>query len=69
VVPVMVNVDQSGRVTRAWSKVTGHGLQRYLADAAVQAARKWSFAPARSQDGSAVAATKTLSFEFRPPAQ
>jgi len=67
VVPVMVNVDPSGRVIRAWSKVTGHGLERYLADASVQAARRWSFTPARSQDGSPVAATKTISFEFWPP--
>jgi TonB family protein len=67
VVPVQVTVDPSGHVTHASAKVTGGGLERYLADVAVKAARQWSFAPARSQDGSPVAATKTISFEFRPP--
>jgi TonB family protein len=68
-VPVLVFVDSSGHVTQAWSKATGHGLERYLADAAVRAARKWTFVPARSQDGSPAAATKTIAFEFTPAGQ
>jgi TonB family protein len=66
VVPVIVQVDPSGHVTRASSKVNGHGLERYLAGEAVKAARQWSFSPARSKEGSPVAATKTISFEFTP---
>jgi TonB family protein len=66
VVPVVVHVDPSGHVTRASSKVNGHGLERYLAGEAVKAARQWSFSPARSKEGSPVAATKTISFEFTP---
>ncbi|HMC60536.1 MAG TPA: hypothetical protein VKJ01_15205, partial [Candidatus Solibacter sp.] len=66
VVPVVVQVDESGHVTRAASKVNGHGLVRYLAGEAVKAARLWSFSPARSKEGSPVAATQTISFEFAP---
>lgn len=66
VVPVFVHVDESGRVTKASSKVTGHGLDRYLADEAVKAARQWSFSPARAKNGSPVSGTKTISFEFTP---
>ena len=66
-VPVMVNVDQSGHVTHAWSKITGHdGLQRYLIDEATKAAREWTFSPAQSNTGEPVPATTTISFEFTP---
>lgn len=67
VVPVVVAVDESGRVTRASARVaTKDGLDRYLADQAVKAARQWSFSPARSSDGSPLAGTTTISFEFTP---
>jgi TonB family protein len=69
VVPVVVTVNESGRVTRASSKVGGHGLERYLADQAVKAARHWSFSPARSKQGSPVPGSKTISFEFTPAGQ
>jgi TonB family protein len=69
VVPVVVHVDESGRVTQASSKVKGHGVERYLADEAVKAARQWSFTPARAKSGAPVAATKTISFEFTPVGQ
>lgn len=65
-VPVVVNVDERGRVTHASSAIAGHGLDRYFANEAVKAARKWTFTPARAADGSPTAAEKTLSFEFRP---
>jgi TonB family protein len=68
VVQVVVKVDESGRVAQASTRIAGHGIQRYLADQAVKAARQWSFRPARSKDGSPVAATKTISFEFTPTA-
>jgi TonB family protein len=68
-VSVVVQVDKSGHVTGATSKANGRGLERYLAGEAVKAARKWSFSPARSKDGSPVAATQVISFEFTPPVQ
>ncbi|HXB72609.1 MAG TPA: hypothetical protein VNY05_30515 [Candidatus Acidoferrales bacterium] len=69
VVPVVVKVNRSGRVTGASSRVDGNGLERYLAGEAVRAARQWTFSPARSKDGSPVAATKTILFEFPPASQ
>jgi TonB family protein len=66
VVRVVVTIDEAGRVTHASSAVTGSGLERYLADESVRAARQWSFSPARLKEGSPIAATKTLSFEFLP---
>ena len=63
---VYVTIDETGRVTHASSPVTGSGLDRYLADEAVKAAREWMFNPARSQAGQPVTITKTLSFEFLP---
>ncbi len=66
-VPIEVAVDSSGHVTRAWSKAEGHdGLESYLIDAAVKAARGWSFTPARSKNGDPVAAVTTIPFEFGP---
>jgi TonB family protein len=66
VVPVQVHIDASGRVTGAVSKSAGSGLDRYLADQAVKAARKWSFTPAHSRSGRAVASTKSVEFVFEP---
>ncbi|MES1258010.1 MAG: hypothetical protein ABUS51_06255, partial [Acidobacteriota bacterium] len=68
-VRVVVRVDEAGHVTRAFSPGSVHGLDRYLADLAIRAARQWSFTPARAKDGSPRIATKTLSFEFTPPGQ
>jgi TonB family protein len=66
VVPVQVHIDAAGRVTGAVSKSSGSGLDRYLADQAVKAARKWSFRPARSRRGRAVASAKSVEFVFEP---
>jgi TonB family protein len=66
VVRVFVTIDETGHVTHASPSVTGSGLQRYLSDEAVKAAREWLFSPARSQDGQPIGATKSLSFEFLP---
>jgi len=66
-VPIEVAVDSSGHVTRAWSKEAGQdGLERYLIDAALSAARGWSFTPARSKNGNPVGAVTTIPFEFGP---
>jgi Gram-negative bacterial TonB protein C-terminal len=66
VVPVQVQINAAGRVTGAASKVTGSGLDRYLADQAVKAARQWSFVPAHSRSGHAVASAKSVEFVFEP---
>jgi hypothetical protein len=66
VVPVQVHINAEGRVTEAASKKGGQGLERYLADQAVKAARQWSFAPAHSREGNAVASVKSVEFVFAP---
>jgi hypothetical protein len=66
VIPVQLKIDASGRVTGATAKVAGHGLDRYLADQAVKAALQWSFAPAHSRNGRAIASVKTVEFVFLP---
>ena len=66
VVPVQVHINADGRVTEAASKKGGQGLERYLADQAVKAARQWSFAPAHSREGSAIASVKSVEFVFAP---
>jgi TonB family protein len=69
VVEVQVRIDEKGRVTSASSsRVAGDGVDQYLADQAVKAARQWLFWPARSTAGEPVSATKTISFEFGPRA-
>jgi TonB family protein len=68
VVEVQVRIDENGRVTSASSRVAGGGVDQYLADQAVKAARQWLFWPARSTAGEPVSATKTISFEFAPGA-
>jgi hypothetical protein len=44
----------------------GNGLERYLAEQAVKAARQWSFAPAHSSEGNAIASVKSVEFVFAP---
>ena len=66
VVPVQVHINAEGRVTEAASKKGGPGLERYLADQAVKAARQWSFEPAHSREGSAIASVKSVEFVFAP---
>jgi hypothetical protein len=67
VVPVQVHINAEGRVTEAAaSKKVGSGLERYLADEAVKAARQWSFEPAHSREGNAVASVKSVEFVFAP---
>jgi TonB family protein len=68
VVEVQVRIDENGRVTSASSTASGNGVDQYLADQAVKAARQWLFWPARSTAGEPVSATKTISFEFAPGA-
>jgi len=53
-------------VTEATSKKGGQGLERYLADQAVKAARQWSFEPAHSREGNAMASVKSVEFVFAP---
>jgi hypothetical protein len=65
VVPVQLHIDASGRVTDAAAKSAGDGLDRYLADQSVTAARHWSFMPAQS-NGRAIASVKIVEFVFLP---
>jgi hypothetical protein len=67
VVPVEVKVAASGKVTSASAQGSGDGLYQYLADRAKQAAMEWRFSPARSRRGKAVAAVRTVYFEFTGP--
>jgi hypothetical protein len=66
VVPVQLHINASGQVTGAAAKGAGNGLDRYLADQAVKAARRWSFVPAHSRNGGAIASVKTVEFVFLP---
>lgn len=66
VVSVQLHINASGRVTGAAAKGAGHGLDRYLADQAVKAGRHWSFVPAHSRNGRAIASVKTVEFVFLP---
>jgi hypothetical protein len=65
-IPVVVQINAAGYVNHASSGVTEHGLRRYLANAAVKAAYRWRFTPAHSADGTPVASTTTITFEFTP---
>jgi len=65
VVPVQLHIDASGRVTDAAAKGAGDGLDRYLADQSVTAARHWSFMPAQS-NGRAIASVRIVEFVFLP---
>jgi TonB family protein len=63
-VDVNVSVDASGNVVKA-EAAPRQGLHPLLRDAAVQAARRWKFQPARF-NGHAVPANIVLQFNFAP---
>jgi protein TonB len=63
-VEVRVYVSASGKVTRA--EVASGSTHSFLTNAAIDAARKWTFAPARV-DGKAVDGEAKIVFLFRPP--
>jgi hypothetical protein len=63
-VDILVHVDSHGRVTDAAPAVKQHpGLESYLAERAVTAAKQWRFDPAR-ENGRAVPGTETIHFVF-----
>ena len=62
-VSVKVNVDASGKVTNAAFEAPGPS--KYFADAAIQAAKNWTFAPPNS-NGEKVPSEWLLRFEFGP---
>jgi TonB family protein len=62
-VSVKVNVDPSGKVTDAAFEAPGPS--KYFADAAISAAKSWTFAPAKA-NGEKVASQWLLRFEFAP---
>jgi TonB family protein len=62
-VSMKLNVDPSGKVTDA--KFEAPGPSRYFADAAINAAKNWTFAPP-SANGEKLASQWLLRFEFAP---
>jgi TonB family protein len=62
-VSVKVNVDASGKVTNAAFEAPGPS--KYFADAAIHAAKNWTFAPPNSNDEK-VPSEWLLRFEFAP---
>ena len=62
-VQVKVHVDAAGSVTGA--EFTSPGPSKYFADLALQAARRWDFAPAKV-DGHAVPSEWLIVFHFTP---
>ena len=62
-VSVRVNVDASGKVTNAAFEAPGPS--KYFADAAIHAAKNWTFAPP-SSNGGKVPSEWLLRFEFAP---
>jgi hypothetical protein len=60
---VRVVIDRSGRVIRAESLSRGNALMEHLSKIAVQAARQWTFSPAR-HDGQSVPSETMLQFQF-----
>jgi TonB family protein len=62
-VSVKVSVDASGKVTNAAFEAPGPS--KYFADAAIQAAKNWTFAPPNS-NGEKVPSEWLLRFEFGP---
>jgi hypothetical protein len=66
IVPVVVHVTASGKVSSAFADGNGGSLYRYLGEQAVVAARLWRFRPAHSKTGTAMEASKTLYFVFTP---
>ena len=67
VVPVEVKVTATGRVTSAAAHGNGDTLYHYLSERAARAAREWRFSPARTRNGRAVPASRTVYFVFRAP--
>ncbi|MCW5983369.1 MAG: hypothetical protein KIT09_35080 [Bryobacteraceae bacterium] len=65
VVPVRVEINAAGRVTKVSPPPAGDSLQRYLSGRAARAAKWWRFKPARAPNGKAAASTKTLYFVFK----
>lgn len=66
IVPVVVHVTASGKVTSAFADGNGDSLYRYLGERAVVAAKLSRFRPARSKSGTPMEASKTLYFVFTP---
>ena len=60
---VRVSIDRSGRVIRAESLSRGNALMEHLSKIAVQAARQWTFSPAR-REGKNVPSEIMLQFQF-----
>ena len=67
-VGVVVHVDQDGRVATARLGPTSGSINSPLTDAALEAARQWTFEAARSH-GNRVASDYTIVFRFVPPAK
>jgi TonB family protein len=64
-IDVRVHVDEHGRVTSAAPVTKPHqGLDAYLADSAVKAARLWRFEPA-TENGKPVPGSQTIHFVFQ----
>lgn len=66
-VEVTVNVDKAGRVVAA-RLTNNRQLNASLSDAALTAARSWTFDPA-SMNGQLVASEHAIIFNFRPPSR
>ncbi len=65
VIPVEVEVSARGRVVRAVAETAeGDSVHRYLAEQAQEAARSWTFVPARTRKGAPVVASRTIQFVF-----
>jgi outer membrane biosynthesis protein TonB len=63
-IDVRVRIDARGHVVSATLPDKHRaGLESYLAERAVEAAKQWKFEPAR-EDGKAVAGEQTLRFTF-----
>jgi TonB family protein len=60
---VKVNVDPSGKVTDAAFETPGPS--KYFADAAIRAAKNWTFVPAKA-NGENLPSQWLLRFEFAP---
>lgn len=64
-IPVLVEIDERGHVTRAAAQGDGDGVYRYLAAKAAIAAQSWVFRPAKTAAGVATTAHQTIYFTFR----
>jgi TonB-like protein len=63
-VEVRITIDAGGKVVKA-EPVPGQDLHKLLIDAALNAARRWQFRPARSND-QAITSEMLLQFNFKP---